>query len=639
MLHRTLAALLLTTPISAAGSAFAGQYIPDETLLQDDITYTIHWDGSYAFEENVAVRLNTEAAVANDGESYIGYSGSQDTVKILDAYTTTPDDRRLDVAGDKILDQSDGDDDDDSFSDGRERAIIFPGLSVGAVKHYHYVIDTNEPSFPGQFYDVQNFDIDTETKSASITITAPAALQLYFQAVDIQGGPVAAPKPGLAKWVFTLQNVPTQPDEQDSVDPDDYSPSLAISSFPNWAAVGAAYEGRATDKARVTPAVQQLADRITGTIADPYQQAKALYDWVSQNIRYVSVDIGDSGYVPNPADEIIAAGYGDCKDHVTLLKALLAAKGIASSGVLVNWDNAFAPMTVAMPEFNHIITYIPQFNLFADSTAAFAPFGTIPNLERGKQALITGAPGIPARLVILPLSQPAAPDVARMVTYETLGADGTVTGTAQIADSGRYEMNDREEFADIDPGTEEQAASNLMERFDVQGTGTLAPMTQAAAVPAASLAAGSPASDPHDLTKPFGYATSFSMPGYAAVPGPGTMPIPIGVPALNALAGLIRYAALPVRKLPIPCLAIDNQETTFLALPANLTVKSLPPATDFSNAIGSYTATYKLQSNSIKVTRHLLTHPAAATCSPADYQNLRALSFAIGRDFRATFSY
>jgi hypothetical protein len=633
MLHRTLVTLLLTT--AGAGPALAANYVPNETLLQDDITYTIHWDGSYAFEENVAVRLNTEAAVANDGESYIGYSGSQDTVKILAAYTTTPDNRHLDVAADKILDQSDGDNDDDSFSDGRERAIIFPGLTVGAVKHYHYVINTNEPSFPGQFYDVQNFDIDTETKSATITITAPAALKLYFQAVDMPGGPAPAPKPGLAKWVFTLQNVPTQADEQDSVDPDDYSPSLAISTFPDWPSVGAAYEGRATDKAKVTPAVQQLADQITANITDPYQQAKALYDWVSRNIRYVSVDIGDSGYVPNPADEIISAGYGDCKDHVTLLKALLAAKGIASSGVLVNWDNAFAPMTVAMPEFNHIITYIPQFNLFVDSTAEFAPFGTIPNLERGKQALITGAPGIPARLVTLPLSQPATPDVARMVTYETLGPDGTVTGTAQIADTGRYEMNDREEFANIDPGTEEQAASDLMERFDVQGTGTLAPMT-----PAVSLAAsGQPASDPHDLTKPFGYTTSFSMPGYAAVPGPGTMPIPIGVPALNALAGLIRYAALPVRKLPVPCLAIDNQETTHLALPADLIVKSLPPATNFSNAIGSYTATYQLKANTITVTRHLQTHPAAATCTPADYQNLRALSFAIGRDFRATFSY
>jgi len=620
-----------------ASPAVADSYVPDETLLQDDITYTIHADGSYLFEENVAVRLNTEAAVSDDGESYIGYSGSQDTVKILNAYTTTPGGARIDVTADKIMDQSAGSDDDDSFSDQKEKAIIFPALSVGAVKHYHYVINTTEPDFPGQFYDTQNFDTDTETKSASITITAPKNFPLHFENDGMSGGPITA-RPGLAAWRFTLHDVPVQADEQDSVDPDDYSPRLAITSFPDWPSVGAAYEARAAGQAKVTPTVQRRADEITAGITDPYARAAALYDWVSRNIRYVSVDIGDSGYVPNPADDILAAGYGDCKDHVTLLKALLAAEGISSSGVLVNWDEAFAPSQVALPEFNHIITYIPRFNLFADSTAEFAPFGTLPNLERGKQALITGAPGIPSRIITLPLTTASVPDTARMVTTETLGPDGTVTGSAIVADTGRYEENDREQFADIDPGTEAQAATDLMERFDVQGTGTLTAAARAAKT-AGAAPAGEPASDPHDLTTPFGYTTSFSMPGYAAIPGPGTMPVPIGVPALNALAGLIRYAALPTRQLPLPCLAIDNQETTFLVIPASLKIKSLPAETNYSNAIGTYTATYALQGNTITVTRHLLTHPAAATCSPSDYQSLRAISFAIGRDFRATISY
>jgi len=630
----TTAMVLAAAPSLARASAF----VPDETLLQDDITYTINDDGSYLFEENVAVRLNTEAAVANDGESYIGYSGSQDTVKILAAYTTTPDGARIEVTSAKILDQSAGSDDDDSFSDQKEKAIIFPALTVGAVQHYHYIINTTAPDFPGQFYDTQNFDIDTQTLSATVSITAPADFPLHFEADGMQGGPVATKKPGLAAWRYTLQNIPAQADEQDSVDPDDYSPRLAISSFPNWPSVGAAYEARAADQAKVTPMVRRRADAITAGITDPYARAAALYNWVSRNIRYVSVDIGDGGYVPNRADDILAAGYGDCKDHVTLLKALLAAENIPSSGVLVNWDQAFAPSRVALPEFNHIITYIPQFNLFADSTAEFAPFGTLPNLERGKQALITGAPGIPSRIITLPLTTPTVPDTARMVTTEILGPDGTVTGGAVVADTGRYEENDREQFADIDPGTEAQAASDLMERFDVQGTGTL---TAAAhpAKPISGTPAGEPASDPHDLSTPFGYTTSFTMPGYAAIPGPGTMPVPIGVPALNALAGLIRYAALPDRKLPLPCLAIDNQETTFLQLPKTMAVKSLPADSNFSNAIGTYTATYALQANTVTVVRHLLTHPSAATCSPTDYQNLRAISFAIGRDFRATISY
>ncbi len=621
-----LGVLLIAAPAGAA------TYTPPETVLRDDVICHVHGDGTYDYEESLTVRLNTAGAVEDFGQAYINFSGPPEDTHVLAAYSVTPDGTRLDVKPERILDQRDGGDGDDTFSDGNRKVIIFSGLAPGAVEHWHYVINGNGASLPGQFFDEEIFSADNATQAASVTVYAPLPYKLYFQSVGLSGGPVADGKLGEAKFVYTLKDAPAAPPEADSVATDDYSPRLEISSFASYPAVGVAYEARAADKSAVTPKVRALANKITAGMTAPRAKAAAIYDWVSHDIRYVAVDLGNSGYVPNKADEIIDAGYGDCKDHAALLKALLAAEKIPSSGTLVNWDSGFSPMGVPMPSFNHIITYIPQFNLFVDSTAQFAPFGVLPNLERGKQALITGAPGIPSRILTLPLSQVGVVDAARMVTHEVLGADGTITGTAVVADSGRYEEEDRERFADIDPGTEEQAASDLMERFGVQGSGTLAAANVLAA-------AGHPVSDPNDLSHAFGYTTSFSMPGYATVPGPATMPIPIGVPALNALAGLERFAALPVRKQNVPCLAIDNEETTYLALPATVTVKSLPVAADFSNAIGSYESSYKLDSGTIEVTRHLLTHPAGATCTPADYQNLRALSFAIGRDFRATFSY
>jgi len=606
-----------------AGLALAqGAYLAPETTLLDDMTYTVHGDGSYTYEESVAVRLNTPAAVEDDGEAYIGYSGSLDTVKILSAYTIAADGSRVDVTPDKIVDQQDdGDGDDDSFSDEKDRVIIFPALSPGAVEYYHYVIDTTTSDFPGQFYTVENFPDDAEIKSSSVTVNAPAAMTLFFEADGMQGGRVASPGPGRAEWVYRLRNLPAAAPEDGSVGVNDFSPRLAVTSFPDYAAVGAAYEQRAAKMAAVTPRVQALADRITAGIPGRYAQAAALYDWVSRNIRYVAVDFGDGGYVPNDDDTILAAGYGDCKDHVTLLKALLAAKGIPSSGVLVNWSNEFWTARVAMPEFNHIITYIPEFNLFADSTAEFAPFGVLPTLERGKRALITGAPGIPSRLVSLPLTSGPIPDMARVVTHEVLSPDGTVSGGSVVTDSGREELADREQFADIDPGTGQQAASQLMERFDVQGIGSLN------------------AGDPRDLNKKFGYDTSFTMPGYATLPGPGTMPMPSGVPAFNALAGLIHATALPARREPIPCSALNTEEVTTLSLPSGVRVTALPVDTHFANAIGRYDAVYLGHGRMVVADRHLVVSPPGPTCGPDEYQMMRAIGFAIGRDMRATISY
>jgi transglutaminase-like putative cysteine protease len=55
----------------------------------------------------------------------------------------------------------------------------------------------------------------------------------------------------------------------------------------------------------------------------------------------VAVWLGNGGYVPHDAATILENGYGDCKDHVALLGALLKAKGIASEPVLINSGNRY----------------------------------------------------------------------------------------------------------------------------------------------------------------------------------------------------------------------------------------------------------------------------------------------------------
>jgi hypothetical protein len=304
---------------------------------------------------------------------------------------------------------------------------------------------------------------------------------------------------------------------------------------------------------------------------------------------------------------------------VTLLKALLAAKHIPSSGVLVSLTDAYDAPGVALPHFNHIITYIPQFNMFLDSTAQFAPFGMLPRLELGKQALITGAPGIPSRVITLPVHGPM-PDAARAVTDEVLSPDGTVSGTTQIDNSGRYELHDRETFASFDPAAAAQYATTLMVNDNEQGSGDFA----------------SPL-DPRDLTHGFTYRSEFSLPEYTPLPGPATFPIPIGVP--HNLAAFAQLVALPARTAPTLCLAQNISDETRLRLPAGLRLKALPENVDFANAIGSYTAAYRLRGDVVEVDRQLLTHEKGPTCDPAQYEQLRELSFAIGRDFRGVVSY
>ena len=126
-----------------------------------------------------------------------------------------------------------------------------------------------------------------------------------------------------------------------------------------------AYQLKAGAAAQVTPGIRALADNITAGISDRREQAEALYRWVAQNIRYVAVYLGNGGLEPNSAQSILDNHYGDCKDHVVIPEALLAAKGIASSPVLIGMDEGpILPKVPLLSRFNHAITYVPEFKLY-----------------------------------------------------------------------------------------------------------------------------------------------------------------------------------------------------------------------------------------------------------------------------------
>ncbi len=78
-------------------------------------------------------------------------------------------------------------------------------------------------------------------------------------------------------------------------------------------------------------------------------KVKALYDYVSRNIRYVSLSFGLGRIQPHAASEVLANGYGDCKDKNTLLAALLDAEGFHSTSVLIgSQDQARSRYSVAL---------------------------------------------------------------------------------------------------------------------------------------------------------------------------------------------------------------------------------------------------------------------------------------------------
>ena len=294
-----------------------------------------------------------------------------------------------------------------------------------------------------------------------VNVSAPQNYPLYWDNVDMEGGRLPD-RDGRARWQWKTRVTQTIPLEFGATNIGDYSPRLVVSSFPDFETLGAAYWAEAGKKATVTPAIQQLADEITKDINEPHKQVRAVYEWVNKNIRYVAIMIGRGVFVPHDVSTILENRYGDCKDYVTILQSLLAAKGIESMPVLVRADDSFwFPKIPTLIFFNHVILYLPSLDVYVDATNPSTAFGLLPQTEMGKSAVLAGRK---TGKVLIPEGKPDGNQMQSDVNLSVL-TDGGMKATASTFFKGRIEMLFRPLFADSDPeslsGTIPQGIASL----------------------------------------------------------------------------------------------------------------------------------------------------------------------------------
>ncbi|WP_240162758.1 DUF3857 domain-containing protein [Paraburkholderia sp. Cy-641] len=611
--------VLLATHCAAAMAGFQSNI----TNLSDDIVYDISENGASTRTVARRVRINTEQGVAQSGQISLRYSESQQNLKVEEAYTTTKDGVRLDVTPDRILtQQSPKSAGAPMFDDDEVKVIVFPGVAVGTVLTLRYELTRNKPLFPGQFSMSEYFSNAIQRDSMRLTVHAPASMALHADAIGLDGGRIDTNQPDRQVWQWTLTNRPAHPPEFGSVSNLDYSPRVVMTTFPDFAAAGAAYLERARPKSAVTPAIRSLADRLTQGVDDPRRQAEILYDWVSTHIRYVAINLGTGSIVPHEADAILASAYGDCKDHVTLLEALLAAKGIASAPVLVNLGTMYWLPGVADPlaVFNHAITYLPAFKLFADSTAEVARFGVLPGSELGKQALLTDDGTGAAHVITLPLSTPDTGRV-QVTTKISLDAQGNGSGTSRIDNTGTFDWAARRILTPLPPGTESQFAARMLTLTGQDGYGTYLH------------------GDLLDLRKPFQYETRFTLPDYAQLPGPGAFQVPLGLGSFSGISTAFETIMVDTRDFAMPFPGRHVTETTTITLPEGITVPRLPRPAEIRSPLGTYTSSYQTDGRTVTITRNLDISLPTALIEPAQYPAFQQFGRAVRRDLRTVLVY
>lgn len=583
--------------------------------------YAVRADAGNTQTEAYEILLKTKAAVEQFSQVRLSYSEKMETLEVLAAYTLTADGQRRDVPADRIYTQESYSSASAAmYADRKVRVVVFPNLAPGTRVVYTTRRTQNTPYFPGYFGLWETFSVFTQYDDARVTLTAPASLPMFVQQRGVQGSDRPTIRDGQASWAWRYQRGTPMQSQNWSAAPWEFSPTIMASTYRDWSQVARAYQLKGGQAAQVTPGIQALADQLTAGIDDRREQAAVLYRWVAQNIRYVAVYLGNGGLEPNPAQSILDNHYGDCKDHVVILEALLAARGIQSSAVLIGAGGG--PSLPAIPllgRFNHAITYIPEFDLFLDSTSPYARFGQLPDADLGAPVLLTRT----ATLSRTPDNDAARNGNGLQVDFR-FDALGNLTGQTVQQPSGVTEIGMRGSFARLNAQNRARVEESIMASSGFDGTGALTLL-----------------GDPQDLAQPFNYRYDFHASDYVDFGVVGGMPLP-DAPGAESVRGIYATTSAPQNDAPFYCTDSLREETYRLQFPAGVPIVAIPRGQQFSNAAGEYTLDWSRQGQTI-IAHHRLhqraVRGAQALCQPQDYPAFRALYQQVRRGFRGQVVY
>ena len=292
---------------------------------------------------------------------------------------------------------------------------------------------------------------------SNYTAKIPAEMTLRFKAKNNNLAPVITEEGKNKIYKWTVKNMAAIDDEEGSVDRGERLPYVGIvseqfshygfrgdlsswKSFGNW--INELYKGLDELPAERRAFFQSLVKNA----ANEEEKIRLVYNYLQENFRYVSIQLGIGGLKPFSALFTDQKKYGDCKALSNYMKAALKTVGIKSHVAIINAAYNQEPVDPAFPanNFNHVILCIPGLrdSTWLECTSSTAEFGKLGTFTENRNALlITEEGGV---LVPTPKSE-SATNTFFTRTVVDLQTDLSAITETIMTTSGEY----REMMADV----------------------------------------------------------------------------------------------------------------------------------------------------------------------------------------------
>ncbi|HVK37197.1 MAG TPA: DUF3857 domain-containing protein [Candidatus Kapabacteria bacterium] len=424
-------ALNIDSLIAAAPSA--EEYPSDKgVILVDDAQRVVYEGGASESSQEYVVKLFNNLAIDEWKEYSIPYNGYSEVLTIEKAVAIKPD-------GTEIK------------ADIEDNSLVFKSLEPNDLIRMKWRVKNHYAGrLSGHFWDTYHFNGFYPARQVRYALLMPKDFDFRYTTQNMQVEPLKTGVDDGVLYQWTQRDLPAISYEYGMPAYSDVSKALHISSIKDWAYLVEWYRDLTRSKTKasfeVKEAVQQLmAGREKATTTD---KIRAVYEFITENIRYSSVPFRQGSHVPQKARDVLVNRIGDCKDVATLCVAMLGEVGITAHHVLLNTrDEGLNTVVLPSIPFNHCIVGVETDGgiRYLDLTANNYPYGSLPDGDRGAFMLLV-RPGVTA-----PEHLPSNGLIARNLTVAAkfdLSENNALTGERRLEGTGGIAASIRGAFRD-----------------------------------------------------------------------------------------------------------------------------------------------------------------------------------------------
>ena len=211
--------------------------------------------------------------------------------------------------------------------------LRIPGVEVGAIIGYEYEQKRQQVALQ----DVWRFQGKLPVVVSRYTLTLPKG---WSHQAAIWNHAEFEPVPsGRNSFTWELRNLEGICEEPQIPTVADRYATLGLSFVPaterfegrvftSWRDVSLWYTGLSDPQVQTNPNLQAKAEELVEGKVGTNERLRALCRFSQKEVRYVAIELGKGRYQPHSAPSVFTNRYGDCKDKVTILRALLDHVGL-----------------------------------------------------------------------------------------------------------------------------------------------------------------------------------------------------------------------------------------------------------------------------------------------------------------------